>query len=225
MSDCTASRHGTESAYDNHGCRCPEAREANRINEKRRREGRHTKPFVDPTGTTRRLQALAALGHSGTALAAELGVARQRILEIRNTRLQIRRETAAQIADLYDRLSMTPGDSEVTKGRAAAKGWAPPLAWDDEAIDDPAAQPVTAEGRSRGRVDLDDVKHLERFGVSRDEIARRMNVAPEAIERAEYRALERTRAAVERARDAIRAATDPAAPEAAPTSRDLEHAR
>jgi transcriptional regulator with XRE-family HTH domain len=203
MDGCGAAKHGTESAYDNFGCRCPDAREQNRINEKRRREGRHVKPYVDPTGSVRRLQALAALGHSGTTLAEELGMTRQRLNEIRNARLEVRRETAAKIAALYDRLSMTPGDSELTKARAEAKGWAPPLAWDDDAIDNPAAQPITAGGSPRGRLDLDDVKHLESFGVSRHEIASRMNVQLESIERAEFRAQERARAAVERARQAM----------------------
>jgi hypothetical protein len=78
-------------------------------------------------------------------------------------------------------------------------GFAPPLAWDDDAIDNPSAQPATAGQAPRGRVDLDDVQHLESFGVSRDEIARRMNVQLESIDRAEYRAQERARAAVERA--------------------------
>jgi transcriptional regulator with XRE-family HTH domain len=201
MSGCTADRHGTESAYDNYGCRCADAREHNRINEKRRREGRHVKPYVDPTGTVRRLQALAAMGHSGTVLAAELGVARQRLAEIRNGYFpQIRRETATKIAELYDRLSMTPGDSELTKGRAEAKGWAPPLAWDDEALDEPTARPVAAAAPTqRGRVDLGEVQHLESFGVSRDEIAKRMGVALQSIERAEYRAQERARGVLEQA--------------------------
>jgi hypothetical protein len=36
---------------------------------------------------------------------------------------------------------MRPGPSHRTRARARALGYAPPLAWDDDAIDDPSAQP------------------------------------------------------------------------------------
>jgi hypothetical protein len=66
------------------------------------------------------------------------------------------RTTADAITRVYDELSMTvPQDDEAGRspraGRihdrqrrlAARRGWAPPLAWDDDTIDDPAATPAT----------------------------------------------------------------------------------
>ncbi|WP_295694431.1 hypothetical protein, partial [Lapillicoccus sp.] len=46
-----------------------------------------------------------------------------------------------QVRQVYDRLSMTPGPSPTARARAAARGYAPPLAWDDDTIDDPRALP------------------------------------------------------------------------------------
>jgi transcriptional regulator with XRE-family HTH domain len=227
MSTCTADRHGTVSAYSNHGCRCEDAREAQRITEKRRRENRHTPPYIDSTGTSRRLRALAVLGHSGRALATELGISPQRINQLRNAELaQVRRETAEKVTALYERLSATRGSSQFTKTRAVQAGWAPPLAWDDDALDDPAAVPtgVGAPPPRRG-VDLDEVRFLESFGMSRHSVAGRLGVSPESIERAEYRALEKARAAVERARAALDAADVPADVAAPVSSRELERAR
>jgi transcriptional regulator with XRE-family HTH domain len=228
MADCTAAKHGDENAYTNHGCTCDDAREDRRVKEKRRREGRHVSPYIDVTGTSRRLRALAALGWSREDLAEQLGCSPQLVERHRTGRLQRLHVSAARrYKDLYERLQGTPGPSAVARAHAARAGWAPPLAWDDDALDDPTAQPTGVGAPAQpARVNLDEVRFLEPFGVSRYEIARRMNVAPEAIERAEYRAQARARAAVERAREAIRAATQPPADEAEPTrTRELEHAR
>lgn len=48
-----------------------------------------------------------------------------------------------EVCEVYDRLSMTPGPSAHTAGWAAKRGYAPPLAWDEDSIDDPAARPAT----------------------------------------------------------------------------------
>jgi hypothetical protein len=61
------------------------------------------------------------------------------------------------------------------------------LAWDDDAIDNPAAEP-SGVGAARPSVHLEDVAWLESFGESRDRIAARMGVAPKSLERAELRA-------------------------------------
>lgn len=53
--------------------------------------------------------------------------------------------TARLVRRLYDRLSMTPAPASrgATRARndARRKGWFPPLAWDDDTIDDPVAVP------------------------------------------------------------------------------------
>lgn len=230
MSDCTASRHGTESAYINDGCRCEEARTARAHKQKERRVKAHLRgpAHRDATGVTRRLQALAAIGWSIEDLAARIGVTPRAVQLWRGGHYPtVRPETAATVGRLYEELQGTAGPSPRSRENATRSGWASPLAWDDDAIDDPAAEPIGVGAPQRhARVDLGEVRFLESFGMSRNSVATRLGVAPESIERAEYRALERTRAAVERARDAIRAAAEPPALEAEPTpSRELEHAR
>lgn len=193
---CTAGRHGTEAAY-RQGCRCPEAREDRRIRAKRRRDGVHPErhAYLPVAGTQRRLRALAAIGWPVKELAPMIGTSPRQMDHYRCGRKpRIHREAAKQIADLYERLSATPGPSELSRTRAKAAGWAPPLAWDDDAIDDPAAQPVEAgEPSPRGGVDLDEVRFLESCRESREQIAKQLGVALESIERAEFRAAERAR--------------------------------
>jgi transcriptional regulator with XRE-family HTH domain len=206
MADCTAAKHGDENAYTNHGCTCHEAREDRRIKEKRRREGRHVSPYVDVTGTSRRLQALAALGWSREALAEELGCSPQLVERHRTGRLQrLHVDVARRYADLYERLQGTPGPSTITRAHAARAGWAPPLLWDDRNIDDPAAQPERDEPAPRRGLDLGEVRFLESCRESREQIAKRMGVGLVSLERAEFRAAERARAAVDRARQAANA--------------------
>lgn len=95
--------------------------------------------LVDATGTRRRLQALRAAGWSAQALAEQLDCSESMVCK-RNWQPVVRAATAAQVAELFDRLQLIPGPSERARRYAARNGWPPPLAWDDD-IDDPAAQP------------------------------------------------------------------------------------
>jgi len=141
--DCSAPRHGTAAAYTQVGCRCPEAREERRIREKRRRYGRdggHTS--VPGLGTARRVQALAAIGWTfaeiGSRFPEPVGDrAVQKLIYHHDRRVHV--ATANRIALIYAELSGRPGPSPITRARAAARGWPPPLAWDD--IDDPTETP------------------------------------------------------------------------------------
>jgi len=49
--------------------------------------------------------------------------------------------TAEKVRAIYDELSMIPGPSDYGRVRAVNRGWVPPLAWDDDTIDDPNAKP------------------------------------------------------------------------------------
>lgn len=110
--------------------------------------------LVDATGTWRRLHALIALGYPQTWLARELGLGRA--LQLNRERVTVR--NAEKVAALYDRLSMTPGPSERTRVMAWRKGYLPPLAWDDEDLDDPDAWPGL-----RAQADDADEVTVERF--------------------------------------------------------------
>lgn len=141
--DCTATHHGTVAAYTAR-CRCPHAREEWRLYNKRRREGRQPSEFVDATGSVRRVRALVALGWNFRALAREAGYSVRTVQDLGYARRsRITRHTARWVADLYERLSATPGGSKYALTVAGRYGWVPPLAWDD--IDDPDCVPDVAD--------------------------------------------------------------------------------
>lgn len=93
---------------------------------------------VPSVGAARRVQALMALGWRKADLQAE-GVPTGQL--VTRSRDQVSVEGWRQVRDVYDRLSMTLGPSQAARDRAAARGYPPPLAWDDETIDDPRATP------------------------------------------------------------------------------------
>lgn len=95
---------------------------------------------LPPHGVARRLQALNALGYPTRLLAAEVGTTQEVICDhLRAERKYVLAPTDRRVRDVYDRLCMTPGPSEISAKIARRNGYAPPLAWDD--IDDPNEQP------------------------------------------------------------------------------------
>lgn len=189
---CAAPRHGTEGAYRNARCRCPDAREAYRLAQKRRREGRNQPSTVDRTGTSRRLRALAALGWNRAGLAERLGISVRSLRNLQSEqdprqRRTVTRTTADRVAALYEQLSATPGEFTRTRDLARRSGWAPPLLWEDVDIDDPNARPVDDQPVNGRGVDLDEVAYLASWGVPLGEIAARLDVAPESIAQARRR--------------------------------------
>ncbi len=143
---CQAGKHGTVSAA-NRGCVCPDARQAKYRQEKKRQllvaQLGHGL-WVDSTGTARRLRALMALGHSTWKIADAMGTSQQHVRRLLRGEGRVHVVTAAKARAAYDALGMTRGDGPRVKrtlDHAARMGWPPPLAWDDETIDDPAAGP------------------------------------------------------------------------------------
>jgi hypothetical protein len=105
---------------------------------------------IDPTGTRRRVNALETLGWPKARMASDLG------LRASNFGNCVRGQTvsarfARKVAALYDRLwTERPEDHGVqgyvadrVRKHAAANALHGPLAWDDETIDDPKAEPLT----------------------------------------------------------------------------------
>jgi hypothetical protein len=90
------------------------------------------------------LEALHANGWSGAELGRLLGITFEAVFTIRTARHDIYPASAQRIADLYDQIWDKPpsGRHAVRTSRwAASKGFAPPLAWDDDTIDNPDAEP------------------------------------------------------------------------------------
>lgn len=98
--------------------------------------------FVPNVGARRRIKALLALGHSADTIAASVGRPRSWVYNTLHGPGQWHSRDRYETAKAaYAALSMTPGASAVTRSRAVASGYHPPLAWDDEDLDDPYAAP------------------------------------------------------------------------------------
>lgn len=96
-------------------------------------------------GAVRRLQALVAIGYPIADLARALQLPLSlTYAALESTTVPDAVQTRAQT--LYDLLSMRLPDPnlpevQAAKHYASTYGWAPPLAWDDDTIDDPDATP------------------------------------------------------------------------------------
>lgn len=109
---------------------------------------------IDATGTRRRIQGLVCLGYSVSHIAERLGWTSANFHGLLAHQGQVTVATAKAVADLYDALSMTPNRASDHRGKiarsravryAAAMGWVPPLAWDEDTIDDPYTEPEDAD--------------------------------------------------------------------------------
>jgi hypothetical protein len=167
---CPATSHGDTELDYLAGCRCPAAREAHRIERGRRhlRALRVGPAHVDPTGTRRRLQALAAAGWSVEDIAAGLGSRPSYVGQLQHRVTPVHRRTAAKVRDFYDRHADRPGPSPRAVHYARRNGWLAPIWWDSETIDDPAWTPPTADTRAVDvDVDVDEVNVARRLAGDR----------------------------------------------------------
>lgn len=99
--------------------------------------------WIDPTGTIRRIRALAAIGHPIYRQAAAIGVGQSTLRHITaGNRQHVSRDLASALAALYGDWSRRDGGSSTARGIAAARGWHDPQYWEDTGrIDDPAFDP------------------------------------------------------------------------------------
>jgi hypothetical protein len=149
-------------------------------------DGRH----LCSVGSRRRVQCLAVAGWSRSYLAARMGVTLQALSAmIRRDRVTAR--NARTIRGLYDELSMRAGPSARTRRDAAASGWSPCLAWDDDTIDDPAVGPSGVAESTRStvpqRLVAAQVDDLVRTRCGWDEAAARIGVTGRNLERVLHR--------------------------------------
>lgn len=119
-------------------------------------------PTVSSTGTIRRIEALFALGWSGPKVAEAAGISVATIRAARYHKVAtVHAATARAIVRAYDTLSMSRPEghyADRARRMAQRKGWLPPLAWDDDSIDDPAAKPLgTTAPRHIPKHDVDPV--------------------------------------------------------------------
>jgi hypothetical protein len=152
-----------------------------------------SKALVDATGPQRRLQALVAVGYSQASLGRRLGITPQNFTATMNA-ARLTAATARAVRALYDELwNVPPDESEhrqrisVSRARntARANGWPPPMAWDDDQIDNPDAGPAEdwrRPKRLRGEDLAEEVRELVRWEGSRLLAAERLGVRPSTID-------------------------------------------
>jgi hypothetical protein len=142
---------------------------------------------VDPTGTRRRLQALAWNGHALerllNGLHANNGLMVAARVTARNARL---------IAEAYDQLWNVPGGSPRTARRARSRGWVGPGAWDDDTIDDPRTVPDLGASADPVAALLENAEWLHtECGMPWDAVAAQLDVRKDTLH--QYRTRERRR--------------------------------
>jgi hypothetical protein len=157
--------HGTARCYNADNCRCLPCTRAWSRHQKVNRHrvatfgARSVLTAVPSVGIARRLQALAVVGWSTEDLAVLLRTAGP---NVRRWQLGVHGfvtpTAAARVAAVYDAVwDQPPPGRYVLKvqRRAAKRGWLPPLAWDEDTIDDPGVGPtVPSAGASFGRDDV-----------------------------------------------------------------------
>lgn len=97
--------------------------------------------YLPALGSSRRLRALAAIGWSAHSLGVELGIHQRGIQRVRANPPTVTGKFARDVKALFDRLQLTPGPNHKARCHAKRQGWPPPLAWDEDSIDNPTAKP------------------------------------------------------------------------------------
>lgn len=154
---------------------------------------------IDSTGTTRRIQALVAVGWSMSKIAARLGIGRSNFTPLAQGSRDTTVARAKAVSDLYDQLwDQRPPHTlwrdhiaySRALGYAAKAGWVPPLAWDDDDIDNPNATPNLGEhdqvNGKNGRplkFTLEDVEFiLDNDPLTLEQLAVRLHVTRDTVE-------------------------------------------
>lgn len=144
---------------------------------------------IDSTGTRRRVQALGWMGWSYAVVAERAGTTEKTLATLIRPTRQISYALAARVAAVYDELCMTQGPSNITAGRARGAGHAPPLAWDEHTIDDPAANPDYGDEVPRTVALAENAEELVHGqGYTLAQAAARLGVKKAALEHARKRA-------------------------------------
>lgn len=166
--ECTCPRakhvHGTVGAYLRDGCRCFPCRVAKHYAAASYRAGEswseHDGMWVPKIGTTRRLEALMRVGHTARIIGDRAGLTEHHVQNLRNGRNPtVTAEIALAVARAYDDLWDTPAVGPMAnrlRTNAERLGYAPPMAWDDDTIDNPDALPYVKDPR-RTRISADEV--------------------------------------------------------------------
>ncbi|MGW7329697.1 hypothetical protein ACWGIU_14105 [Streptomyces sp. NPDC054840] len=147
---------------------------------------------IDSTGTKRRIQALVALGWPLLYIGPRISCHPYYVTTIlKQDRVYAR--TAHAVAAAYDEMwnadpvaaGVPPYRASYCRNRASADGWPPPAAWDDDLIDDPAAQPERPDEMGRSELAAyrrQEIAHLASFGIPDHDIAARLGISDSTVQ-------------------------------------------
>ena len=143
--------------------------------------------MVPVAPTVRRLRALACKGWSVDKIAAECGESRHVLMRIRNgsRKARVSWGIAENVAAVYERLWSIDGGCGASRATAFERGWFPPMAWDEEMLDDPEATPAEVVTDQRyftreGRLEL--ARELRAEGWGPEFIADDLGIQRESLE-------------------------------------------
>lgn len=169
-------RHGSVAGY-RAGCTDDCCRHAvNRYNQLRKLSRDRGQRLVSSVGTRRRIQALAAIGWSHAEVARRLGNNPTFLAATIRENARVHIKTVRAVSKVYDELSMrlpatdTPSQRmsvERTRRLAQRKGWLPPLALDDDRIDDPDYNPGKSQTAEFYCHEIDSKKDIDEAVVLR----------------------------------------------------------
>jgi hypothetical protein len=137
-----------------------------------------TSAYINGLGTSRRIQALSAMGWPQHLMADELGVPQNEVSALM-CRGRVTASSAAAIHGLFERWGMRPGPSALARRTARRKGWVTAAAWDD--IDDPDETPNV--GVQRPVPFIEKYAELKDFGLTDERIAARLGIHVRSLER------------------------------------------
>jgi hypothetical protein len=171
---CTA-RRCTASAYARGLCRCSTGRDARRRQVKLRQAGLSGPQWIDATGTRRRVEGLLAMGWTGAHIAEAAGIrSYAKPSQIAYNRTWVRPRTARAVLQAVAKLGGTDGPSVRARSHALGLGYVPLWAWDEGAIDDPSAGPMSQ-----------DVEFVDEVAIERAVRAVRLGLPAPAINKGE----------------------------------------
>jgi transcriptional regulator with XRE-family HTH domain len=148
------------------------------------------KAVVAAVGSRRRLRALVAIGWTQSALAERLGLTPANFGPLVHEQPNVTVARRRAVRALYDELWSTPPADTAAARRARnlaqRHGWVPPMAWDDDTIDDPDAVPSGTEKQPKKTGKLPPVDELRWLlgQSSRLAVAQRFGVRPGTIDAA-----------------------------------------
>ncbi|MEW2415343.1 helix-turn-helix domain-containing protein [Streptomyces sp. NPDC046866] len=143
--------------------------------------------WVPAFASQRRCRALYAAGHGSHCIAAADPGLRPRTVEhlVSGSRQFITAANDRAVTRAYQLLSTRTGQSQRAINRARTEGWLGPAWWDDDEFGNPTYEPEVSDV-PRYVAHVENCLELEQQGYSREQIAERLGITRDTLQRALY---------------------------------------